>query len=302
MRLQNFVNSWIGVQLGFAIGRIIPPKIGYKLSSSIAGFFSKRKSFGISSAVRDNQFIVSGQKLSKGELDIAVKGVFTHAGRCFVDLYHNFEKQTELLSLIADDQSTRDFIKLSNDQSFGAFIAIPHMSNFDLCLLALAIRGLDAQILTYGQPTGGYQVQNKFREQTGLDITPINRSELRRAIERMRNGGFVITGVDRPIQENSPLLNFFGFPSPLPTGHIRMAIKADVPIIVASVFMDDNGIYHIQFSDPIQMVRYNDLETEIRKNGESVLKLIEKRIQERPNQWLMYYPIWDIITTNNHHG
>jgi len=302
MSLQNIINSRFGIQVGFSLGRTLPPKIGYRVSGWFAGFLAKRISYGLVNAVRNNQFVVYGRELSHQELDIAVKDVFTHAGRCFVDLYHNIEKPKGILSLVIDDQPTQDFIKLSNDPSFGAFIAISHMSNFDLCLLSLALRGLDAQILTYGQPTGGYEVQNKLREQTGLDIAPINRRVLRKAIARMRNGGFVITGVDRPIQEKSQLLNFFGYPSPLPTGHIRMALKADVPIIIASAFMDDDGFYHIQFSDPIQMVHHDDSETEIRSNGEAILRIIEKRIRKRPNQWLMYYPIWNYITAENHYG
>jgi lauroyl/myristoyl acyltransferase len=71
-----------------------------------------------------------------------------------------------------------------------------------------------------------------------------------------------------------------------------MAIQAGVPVIVASASMDQDSFYHIHFSDPIPMQTDEDAETEIRINGEAILKVIEARIRKNPEQWLMYYPAW----------
>jgi lauroyl/myristoyl acyltransferase len=71
-----------------------------------------------------------------------------------------------------------------------------------------------------------------------------------------------------------------------------MALQANVPIIVASAFMDSLGRYHIIFSDPIPMQSYPDKDQEIKINGEKVLSIIEERIGDNPGQWLMYYPVW----------
>jgi len=243
-------------------------------------------------AVRQNQWVVRGGNLSPQELDSAVAEVFTHAGRCFVDLYHNLHKPDGILARVADSPKTQEYIQRSLDPDFGAFIVAPHLSNFDLCLLSLAYRGLCGQVLTYGQPTGGYQIQNRIRAETGLQITPVSPETHEKAIENMKNGGFVITAIDRPIRRKAHYLNFFGRPSPLPAGHIQMAIEASVPIIVASARLDETGDYQIDFSDPIPMQRTGDSAEEIRVNGEAVLRLIEERIRANPGQWLMYYPAW----------
>jgi KDO2-lipid IV(A) lauroyltransferase len=162
--------------------------------------------------------------------------------------------------------------------------------------MGLAIRGLSGQVLSYSNPTGGYKIQNQLRAKTGLEITPINQSSIKKAINYMRHGGFVFTGVDRPVENKDKTLNFFGTPSPLPTGHIRMAIKANVPIIVASASMDQNGYYHIEFSNPIKMKSFNNSEDDIRMNAEIILEIFEERIKKHPNQWLMYYPVWPSLT------
>jgi lauroyl/myristoyl acyltransferase len=292
MDLQKITNSKFGVSFGLALGRMMPPKLGYRLAGSVAKNLAKRKESKMVKAVRINQYVVRGEKLTSEELDQAVIEVFTHAGRCFVDLYHNLQNPEGIKTLVLDSPRAQELIKLSRNRELGAFIVAPHVSNFDLALLSLAYRGLHAQVLTYGQPTGGYEIQNGIRASTGLDITPVSPEMHKKAIKNMRNGGFVVTAVDRPIRQKAHYLNFFGHPSPLPAGHIRMALIADVPLIVVSALMDNDGNYHIQFSDPLPIQRHDDPETEIRINGEAILATIEQRIRANPGQWLMYYPAW----------
>jgi KDO2-lipid IV(A) lauroyltransferase len=233
---------------------------------------------------------------------MATRDVFRHAGRCFVDLYSSLHNPDKIKKKVSCGTPMDDLIKNSQEKSFGAFVVAPHLSNFDLCILAIGYNGLRAQILTYGQPTGGYQIQNKIRLQTGLDIIPVNQGVHEKAVEYMRNGGLVITGVDRPIQRKTHKLSFFNRPSPLPAGHIRMALQAEVPILVASASMDGEGQYHIHLSEPIHLQRKNDPKVEIRLNGERVLTVIEDRIRKNPGQWLMFYPAWPEVEISNFTG
>jgi len=292
MDLQKIATSRFGVSFGLAIGKSIPKRIGYSLSRWLAEMISRRGSSPMVQAVRSNQWVVRGETLSPSALERATKDVFSHAGRCFIDLYQNIQNPERIKSIVRDDAETQKLIELSKDPSFGAFIVAPHLSNFDLCLLGLAYRGLQAEVLSYGQPTGGYEIQNKIRSQTGLKVTPVSSETHANAIENMRNGGFVVTAVDRPIQRKTHTLNFFGHPSPLPAGHIRMALEAKVPVIIVSAFMDEDGLYQILVSDPVPMIPDLDLDVAIKQNGEAVLRVIEERIQNNPGQWLMYYPVW----------
>ena len=234
--------------------------------------------------------------MTKKALELAAQEVFSHAGRCFIDLYQNLQNPEGMKALVMEDQKSQKLIQQSQKRSQGGFIVAPHISGFDLCLLALAYRGLYGQVLTYGQPTGGYQIQNDIRSHTHLDITPVSPEVHQQAIQNLRTGGFVITAIDRPIRRKGHMLTFFNRPSPLPAGHIRMALEAKVPVIVASASMDYSGIYHIDFSDPIPMIEHTDTTTTIKTNGEKILNVIEERIRKNPGQWLMYYPVWPEIT------
>ena len=290
--MQRFFKSSLGVSIGLALGRLIPPAIGYRVSASVASRIAKNTDSAMVKAIHSNQAIIRGKNSSADDIKNAVKEVLIHAGRCFVDLYHNLQNPLGLKQLSPLSPRLEELIAQSHAASHGAFIVAPHLSNFDLVLLAAAYRGFKAQVLTYGSPTGGYKIQNDIRAQTGLNITPVNTKVHRMAVKNMQDGGFVITAIDRPIRQKSHMMNFFGHPSPMPAGHIRMALEAKVPIIVvAAEFMSDCR-YHVHISDPIELVRRDNQDDEIRINGEAVLKIIEKYIQAAPSQWLMYYPVW----------
>jgi KDO2-lipid IV(A) lauroyltransferase len=292
MKVQKIIQSRFGVGLGLFIGRHIPTRLGYKLVYSSAKILATRRKLSIVQAVKQNQKIIRNEPTVKYELEKAARDVFAHAGRCFIDLYKNLDNPEKMKSMVAFDAAAEQLIEYSNDSSFGAFIVAPHLSNFDLCLLTMAYRGLKAQVLTYGQPSGGYQIQNRIRSETGLDITPVNDHTHKDAVSRMKEGGLVITAVDRPIRKKTHMLDFFNLPSPLPVGHIRMSLDAGVPIIVASASLKESGKYYIRLSEPIFLKKQNDVETELKMNGETVLREIEDHIRAYPGQWLMYYPVW----------
>jgi KDO2-lipid IV(A) lauroyltransferase len=289
--MQRLFNSSIGVSFGLGLGQITPPKFGYFLTTIGARIIAHRTQLAIVKAIRFNQLIVRGQDAPISEIDQAVEDVLIHAGRCFVDLYHNLNNPIRLKQLSPLTPPLERLIAQSYYDSPGAFIVAPHLSNFDLVLLAAAYRGLKAQVLTYGNPTGGYKIQNDIRSQTGLNITPVSPEVHRQAIQNMRNGGFTITAVDRPIRRKANSINFFGYPSPLPAGHIRMAFEAQVPIIVVAAEMRSDQLYHLNISDPIKLTHHADPDEEIRINGEAVLRVIEGYIRQAPSQWLMYYPV-----------
>lgn len=290
--MQRFFNSSFGVNFGLALGRLLPPKLGYHLSAFGAKFLARRSDSPMVKAIRANQRVIRGKGTPPDEIDQAVDEVLIHAGRCFVDLYHNLQNPAGLKQLAPLNPGLEQLIAWSHDDTFGAFIVAPHLSNFDLVLLAAAYRGLKAQVLTYGSPTGGYKIQNDIRTQTGLNITPVSPEVHQQAIENMRHGGFVVTAIDRPIRSKAHYLNFFGQPSPLPAGHIHMALEAEVPIIVVAVETQTDELYHVHISDPIKLVRHADPDEEVRINGEAVLQVIEGHIRRNPGQWLMYYPAW----------
>jgi len=292
MNFQVFLNSKLGVGLGFTILRNIPTFISYPLVNFFAKQLARMENLSLVQSVQRNQKVIHNDRLSSKELQKAVTNVFVYAGRCLVDFYRTFKNPAALQEKVLKNEELERLISLSRDKNFGAFLVVPHMSSFDLMLLAAAALGFEAKVLTFGKPTGGYKLQNDIRATSGLEIMPVSRDVHEKAIDVMIKGGFVLTAIDRPISRLRRKLNFFGRPSPLPAGHIRMALKAGVPVLVAAVHMNRDGLYQLSLSDPIPMIHMSDPDEEIRCNAEKILQIIEDYIRFHPAQWQMYYPVW----------
>jgi KDO2-lipid IV(A) lauroyltransferase len=172
-------------------------------------------------------------------------------------------------------------------------IVSTHLGNFDFCARAAALRGLKGIVITLPEiKNGGYQLQYEMRREIGLEVLPASRNVLRQAIQRLRAGELVLTGIDRPIQNAKNKPRFFGRPADLPMHHIYLALKAAVPISVAVAVLKPDNRYHFLISDPIRMRPDPDHKTEMVDNAERVLRVAEGFIRQYPEQWSMYFPVW----------
>ncbi|MBM3145077.1 MAG: lysophospholipid acyltransferase family protein [Chloroflexi bacterium] len=296
---QFISNSRLGVGLTLWVGRTMPLALSYRIANFGANLIARRDN-SITRAIRLNQWVVRGKRSSPEELDQALREVLCHAGRCFADFYHNMSNSEGLKALVPLSPMVEKLIQRSQAGAQGAFLVAPHLSAFDIALLGLAHHGLRGNVMSYGNPPGGYQIQNKIRASTGMKITPARGEETHREfVEWMRSGGMAITAIDRPIRSKAHTLTFFGHPSPLPAGHIRMALEADVPVIVSAAQMSPEGKYNVLLSDPIPMEHHPVMETAIQRNAEAVLAVIEGFIRQAPGQWMMYYPVWPDMTMDD---
>lgn len=270
----------------------MPPALSYPLANFLAKLLARQKNLPLVQSVRSNQQAIHGGQLTSRELQNKVEEVFAYAGRCLADLYHTLKNPAAMQKKIAKNQDFQRLITMSRDKNLGAFFVVPHMSSFDIILLAAAAKGLQGKVLTFGNPSGGYKLQNDIRATSGLEIMPVNKKSNAKSIEALRKGDFIITAIDRPIQKLRQKLNFFGKPAPLPAGYIHMAIEANVPVIVGAVHMNKEGLYQLSLSEPIQMIQMADSKKAIRVNAENILQRVEGHILSHPSQWQMYYPVW----------
>ncbi len=291
MNLQDFTNSRLGILTALLIARL-PEPLGRRMADWLAAQVARRRESALVRAIRLNQWVVGGLSASAEALDQAAQRVMQHAGRALYDFYHLFPFPKVLTRRLRLTPNARTLIERSQRWDGGGVVVGPHLSNFDLAMQAAGYHGIDVQVLSYADPTGGYRWQNRIRERAGLHMTPITPRALLQAVERLRKGGFVLTGVDRPVPGKLETLTFFGHPAPLPVGHVRLAMDAGAPVYVIACQMLEDGSYVLHASKPIPMQDYGNRKESIRRNAETVLEVLESYIRRAPEQWLMYYPVW----------
>lgn len=282
------------IQLAVLLGKVLPRQFGLNLASLVGSLLGSFKRSPMVKAIRLNQWVIHQQSLTEEELDALPKIVFKSAAKCTFDYFYFLSRPDQLHDVVDFSPEAKDAMARirSNEPTV---VVCPHLSNFDLMGYVLALNDITIQVLSFPNPNASYKMQNHLRESLGIIITPMNLSAFRQARQRLRNGGSIITGLDRPLTgELSEKYNpvFFGYRTNLPVTYVRMAKEAHAPVFIMAATSQPDGRYRLEGSPPIWMDTKEDLETEILHNANKVLQQAEGLVLKYAQQWAMFYPVW----------
>ena len=288
MNIQKILGGPPGIMLGIGLSRLVPPRVGYWIARQVARRMARGRSPKFTVAKRNLAHVV-GPKVSEEELERMAEYVVYHAGCTYYDMFR-FAGSYAKVRVDPDEWALAE-ATLRDER--GTIVVGPHMSNFDLAGLWIAAQGFEMQALSLPKPERGGKILNLFRRHQGLLVTPVNLRSLRMAAERLKAGGIVVTGVDRPVSLADEPVLFFDAPARMPSGHVRLALQTDARILVACCIQASDGYYEIQFAPPLEVERTGDRKRDVRHNVRRVLEIIERMIRQAPEQWPMFVPVWD---------
>ncbi len=289
--LQWCLGGPLGIGLGLILARILPPRAGYWLADRLTDRVIKSRGAMYTNLRRNLAHVMP--ELDGQTLDALAARAIRHSGHTYYDMLRarikDYEQDRVLVEV--DQEAWERTLEASRDDR-GLMVVGPHISNYDLVSQWMAAHGMEMQGLSLSSPGWGARAVNRIRRHRGIIMTPITMASLRLALERLKQGGVVITGADRPASMDDDLLPFFGQLAPMPTGHIRLALRANARVQVTSCYQDEEGKYHLVSSPLLEMEERGDREETIRHNALRVLAIIEERIRAVPDQWLMFVPVW----------
>lgn len=292
MSLLSVANSRLGPWLAIFLASRLPRPQAQRLALWLADRVAADPSLPLVRAVRGNLAVVRGLPPDDPALDGYVAQLLRNAGIGYVDVFRGIARgQSALLELCRLDPGFEAGLRGALDSGRGVVAVGAHMSSFDLFLLTILARGFRGLGLAFREIQGSYPVLNRLRREHGLEIMTVSVPALRAAIERLRQGGLVITGVDRPVPEGE-LLPFFGRPARMPTGHARLALRTGALIAAGVCQSEGDGRYRIvgRIIDPQEMGLGRGGEIAL---TQKVLSVLEGHIRERPEEWLMFFPVWE---------
>lgn len=243
-------------------------------------------------ALRSNQARVRGLPLDDPTLDAALTAVINHAGQVYYDLFRHADPDEPFPVRLTT--ITQEVVEDITSGRRGTILISAHLSNFDLGIRYVTSHyTMPVQLLSLAEPPAGFQLMNAMRANPLCEVTPVSPTALRQAMRRLSQGGVVGTGVDRPVPGDLESLTFFGAPAALPTGHIRLALQTDAQIVVMWCEWSPALGYVIHTTPPLLIDRGPaSREERVRHNAQRVLRLIEAAIARRPEQWMMFIPVW----------
>jgi lauroyl/myristoyl acyltransferase len=280
------------------LGRNMPRPVGYALARLSASLISRRSRSPLVRSIKLNQSVARDLSPDAPELNAVVRRVLHNAARGYYESYYriargrdvvheSFTFGPELFAMLHDARST----------GRGIVVVAPHLGNLDLGLAGFAAEGYDIQAISYEDVPGGYQLQNRMREGSGYTVTPASAEAARTAFERLRRGGIVLTGMDRPLPNGATMIRFFGRPAPLPTGYVRLALSTSSLFFVVWLESVGDG-YRARAAGPIELVRTGSRSKDAVVNAEKVLAIAEEKIRAQPDEWMMFHPVWPQLMPN----
>ena len=292
MRFQDWMGGKSAVRIGLWIGQHMPRWAGYGVARLVAGYVARLKP-GVYWKVRANMRHVVDPKMDDAALHDVARRVFYHAGQAYYDFFRALGQPRDVLAnTIHVLGSPIELMRSEMAAGRGVLLLGAHMGNLNLALLALAARGLPAHLLSYVGPNEGFAVLNRLREMEGFEVTPVTPEALRKAIRRLKSGGLVITGADRPVVRDGELIEFCACPSYLPEGPARMAYTSEARVFLGACYHDAERGYVLDITGPIEMAHSGDRRVDVAVNARRLATVIEGYVRARPEQWLMFHPVW----------
>ncbi len=178
----------------------------------------------------------------------------------------------------------------------GVLMLTGHMGNWELMNIAAPFR-LKIPVYALVRP---------------LDFAPLDRiiSEL-----RMRTGNIIIDKdksagtVMQLLQENNLIailldqnsswyegvyVPFFGRTACTNKGMAMLAIRCNVSVLPVFNYRREDGRYRIVFDKPLELIRTDDIESDIVENTKVFNEVIEKHVRMAPDNWLWVHRRWRI--------
>ncbi len=292
MRLQDVTSSKPVTRLGLLLARVLPPRIGYSLTRGAAWLIANRKP-QLYFTVQNNLRQVLGRAADEETLQTLTYRLFCHAGMTYYDFFHAVgQSPARLAQIMPIPETVIENIRAVRAEGCGALILGIHMSNFDLGILSFGAHGLPIQALSLANPQAGFHLLNQLRAEAGFEITPISPDSLRQAIRRLKKGGIVMTGVDRPDPQDRALVPLFGREAYLPLGPARLALLTGAKIFLGACHYSPASGYIIEVEGPLDVMRSGDRQADIYQNTCRFAAFMEAQIRAYPEQWMMFHPFW----------
>lgn len=185
------------------------------------------------------------------------------------------------------------------EQGKGVICITPHLGNWELGGLLLAFKGADLYVLTLDETDAKTKAfRERMRAQKGIKNIYINPEDpapaaIIEVVKVLKEKKVVAMLGDRPGDNNTIEVDFFGRKTPFPMGVATLAMATGAAVLPVFVILKD-GKYWGVIEEPIYFHSPSRKEREqgIRQGMGELAQVFERYIKEYPDQWYNFYPYW----------
>jgi lauroyl/myristoyl acyltransferase len=269
---------------------LVPLRLGYSVAASLGRLFYWL-SRGARAGVRDNVTHVLGEDASAAEVERVTRETFRYIALNYYDLFRVPTLSPAQIERVVKVEGWQN-VERALAAGKGLIMVSVHFGNIEIVLHILLFRGIPVTIpVERVQPESLFEYICRVRSSKGLRLIPIDGPllELFRALKR---GGIAGLAADRDITRSGVMVDFFGTPARLPDGHVQLALRTGVPIVMGFSQRLPDNTFVARFEPPLELENTGDREHDVRVGLEKLVAIMERYIARHPEQWAITVPIW----------
>ena len=273
------------------LSRALPERLAYWVGLRFSDLFYRFDPRG-RAAVKGNLariFSAQGVRPAEQVLDGFARKTFQYFGKYLVDFFR-FSRLTpeDIRERVSIEH--QDYFDQAMAMQRGVVLVSAHFGNWEIG--GAVIAGLGCTVNAVVLPQRLEKLNRLFqgqRERRGLRVIPMGSSafNLIRCLKRKECLALV---ADRDFTGTSDPVEFFGRPAHMPVGPARLSWKTGAPVLAGFLIREVDDTFLLRFYPPILPENEESMDALRRR----INVILEKEIAERPYQWFIFDPFWEI--------
>ncbi|KMQ51265.1 Lipid A biosynthesis lauroyl acyltransferase [Chitinispirillum alkaliphilum] len=233
---------------------------------------------------------IYGDIWDEGKIKRTARDVYIGLGKNLFDSIYLSAASREEFDRVVKSDDLDAFRKAY--QNRGGFIITAHIGCFEMLLHFFARHGFKS--FAIGKKLKDERIDGLVRKlRSGPNIEYMDRSENGRKILRFLKGGRLCgVLIDQDTDIEGVFAQFLGRPAFTPSGPIRIAMKNNTPVFVATTVRLEDNTHKVFISSEIVLENSGEFERDLVCNVQKVNNILCKTINEYPSQWVWMHRRW----------
>jgi len=277
--------------IGFSFAGILPLDVCYEIAKRVAEiYFRFAKEY--KEALRENLKVVLGENTDIRIIDRHALNVFKNFAKYLADFFKCSKFTQEFIQENLTVEN-REYLDEALSGGKGAILVSIHIGNWEMG---------GAVVGSWGYPLSAIVLEHKSRRINdffvkqriinGMRSIPINNS-VKESLKVLKRNEFLAIVGDKDYTASGARVDFFGRKAFLPKGAAVFALRTGAPIISCIFVREENDKFRFIFEKPETPVLTGEYEKDIEILMRGYLKIFEKHIREKPDQWYVFKKIWN---------
>lgn len=265
--------------------RAVPPSVR-RAAASPGGAAWFWLSAAQRNAALDNYAAALGRDRDDPEVARVARRAFQNYGRMLMDfLLMSSLSPDELLKHVTLDG--REQLDAALEKGKGAIMAVPHMGSWDMAGSYAGALGYSISAVAERFPGSLNEAVIRTRQRFGLNVITLGRSAVRGITQALQRNSIVALLCDLE-QGPGVAVDFFGRRAVVPGGPAAIALKTGAALMPACQYGTFPGHHHVHLDSPLSIGATDTKERLMQR----VVTRFESFIQERPDQWYAFRPMF----------